>query len=86
MVEVGKINRAPIRTEVEVTSELLGVIKAHTVELSDVGAFIESSTLQQLDTGTVVSIQAVGFPEPMPVLEAEIVSVTRKGVDIRFLL
>ncbi len=86
MIEVEKINRAPIRTEVEVTSELLGVTKANTVELSDVGAFIESKTLQQLDTGTIVSIQAVGFPEPMPVLEAKVVAVTRKGVDIRFLL
>ncbi|WP_144395498.1 PilZ domain-containing protein [Pleionea sediminis] len=86
MVEKRQINRAPIRTDVEVTSDALGLVKAHTLELSDVGAFIESQTLQQLTNGTVVSIQAIGFPEPMPIIQAEIIRVTRNGVGVRFLL
>lgn len=78
--------RTPVVAEVEVTSDLLGKIVARTQELSDGGAFIESDALLQLDVGTIVTLQAVGFPEEMPILEAEIVRKTDEGVGMKFLL
>lgn len=78
--------RAPIRAEVEIETEVLGKLTSVTRELSDTGAFIESIELVGLPIGTHLSVQAVGFPEPMPVLKAEIVRVEGSGVGIRFLL
>ncbi|WMS88388.1 PilZ domain-containing protein [Pleionea litopenaei] len=78
--------RTPIKTDVEVTSETLGVVKAQTRELSDFGAFVESQKLQSLAPGTVVTIQAVGFPETMPKLQAEVVRITKEGIGLKFLL
>ena len=78
--------RTPVVAEVELTSDLLGKIVARTQELSDGGAFIESDALRQLEVGTIVTLQAVGFPEEMPILEAEIVRKTSEGVGMKFLL
>ncbi|NVJ51364.1 MAG: PilZ domain-containing protein [Gammaproteobacteria bacterium] len=78
--------RTPIKTDVEITSDMLGVVKAQTRELSDQGAFIETQQLQPLGTGTVVTIQAIGFPETMPKLKAEVVRITKEGIGLKFLL
>ncbi|NVJ62301.1 MAG: PilZ domain-containing protein [Gammaproteobacteria bacterium] len=78
--------RTPIKTDVEVKTEMLGLVKAQTRELSDNGAFIESEKLQKLECGTIVTIQATGFPEPMPILKAEVVRITKDGVGLRFIL
>ncbi|MEE4244826.1 MAG: PilZ domain-containing protein [Kangiellaceae bacterium] len=78
--------RTPIKTEVEITSELLGAVTAYTRELSDSGAFIESTTLTSLSIGSRVTIQAQGFPESMPLLDAEVVRTEKEGIALRFIL
>ncbi|MCO7225315.1 hypothetical protein [Pleionea sp. CnH1-48] len=77
---------AAIRADVEVKTNIMGTVMATTSELSDSGAFIQSNILTELPPGTFITVQAIGFPEPMPVVEAVVVDVGKEGISIKFVM
>ncbi len=78
--------RTPIRVQVELTCEELGTVLVHTLELSDNGAFLVSPEVHKLEPGTDIQLQVVGLPEKMPVINAEVVRVTKDGIGVQFVL